>query len=323
MRKLLLISCLATMAIAQGKIGGVTYFDFSSSDDSTAFNFSRQYFNYGIDVSEDVQFNVVFDVGRTKNEKLYIWYVENGDSSKITEDSRLVVFLKKAQVDYSCSLGKSSLGLIGTNTYSVQEKNWGYRFIEKSAIDKNGFSSTADLGIGFSRNLMDQLNLSIQIVNGEGFKSAQSDKYHKIALNTTYGERNLIKNDGFNAGLVYTTEQTDGDPTTMTSLFGGFAGMGLRLGGEFDLLNKGNSEGQLISVSANYNILEKIAVFGRYDIFDEDTSVPNNEQKDLIAGIVLNCGSGLSVAPNLRMTTYEDDTQDSATEYKVNFQFKF
>ena len=306
MKKLLLICCLATMLMAQGKIGGVTYFDFTY-DDSSAFNFSRQYFSYGMDVSEDVQFNVIFDVSRAP------------------DDSQLLVFLKKAQVDYSCSWGKSSLGLIGTNTYGVQEKNWGYRFIEKSAIDKNGFSPTADLGIGFSRNLMDQLNLSLQIVNGEGFKSAQSDKYHKIALNTTYGDRNLTKNDGFNAGLVYTTEQTDGDPTTMTSLFSGFSGRGLRLGAEFDLLNTGITESQLISVNGNYNIIEKIAAFVRYDIFDKDTSLPNNEQNDLIVGIVLNCGSGLSLAPHLRVEdSFDDDGKDKSDMiYKINCQFKF
>ena len=29
---------------------------------------------------------------------------------------------------------KISLGLIGMNTFGVQEKNWGYRFIEKSPL---------------------------------------------------------------------------------------------------------------------------------------------------------------------------------------------
>ena len=98
------------------------------------------------------------------------------------------------------------------NTYAVQESNWGYRFIEKSAIDKNKFSSTADLGVGFSKSIIDNLNLSLQFINGEGFKKPQGDKFQKIAFNATYGESNLIKNDGYNAGLVYTTEKTDTDP---------------------------------------------------------------------------------------------------------------
>ena len=216
MNKLVIALCTFCIIYAEGKIGGVTYFDLINSDDSTAFNFQRQYFGYGGDISDQVSFKILFDVGRTnKNDG---------------EDSRLVTFLKKAQIDYKTSYGKLSLGMIGMNTYNIQEKNWGYRFIEKSAIDKNGFSSTADLGLGFSRSITDQLNMSLQIVNGEGFKNPQSDKYHKIAFNSTYGERNLVKNSGFNAGVVYTTEQTDNKQNIMTSLFGGFSGMGLRLG---------------------------------------------------------------------------------------------
>jgi hypothetical protein len=263
---------------------------------------------------------VVFDVGRTD-----VGTVLRKDGGEKSEDTRLVAFLKKAQIDHRTSYGKISMGLIGMNTYNIQEKNWGYRFIEKSAIDKYKFSSTADLGIGFSRVLVNQLKMSLQVVNGEGYKNPQSDKYHKIAFNSTYGEHNLVKNSGFNAGVVYTTEQTDDKPNTMASLFGGFAGMGLRLGGQFNMLKKGGIESQIISVSSNYSMTDKLDAFVRYDMFD-----PNKDEIDgwkdnstyLIAGIQLSCGNGLLVAPNIRMESYEDDL-DSATEYKINFQFKF
>ena len=43
----------------------------------------------------------------------------------------------------------------------------------------------------------------------------------------------------------------------------------------------------------------------------------------IIAGIILNCGSGLSVAPNVRITIYEDTNKEVSNEYKLNFQFKF
>ena len=208
------------------------------------------------------------------------------------------------------------------NTYAVQESNWGYRFIEKSTIDKNGFSSTADLGVGFSKSIIDNLNLSFQIVNGEGFKKPQGDKYHKIAFNATYGESNLIKNDGYNAGVVYTTEQTDTDPITMTSIFGGFAGMGIRIGGEYDMKTIGGVNSNIVSVSTNYTVRDNIDVFVRYDIYDGDTSIDNDGENYLVAGIVLTCDGGISVAPNVRTTTYEDETE-ALTEYKVNFQFKF
>ena len=317
---IILLTYISISIAADGKIGGVTYFDYTNSKEKSAFVLKRQYFSYGIDISDEVKFRVVFDVGRTD-----VGTVLRKDGGEKSEDTRLVAFLKKAQIDHRTSYGKISMGLIGMNTYNIQEKNWGYRFIEKSAIDKYKFSSTADLGIGFSRVLVNQLKMSLQVVNGEGYKNPQSDKYHKIAFNSTYGEHNLVKNSGFNAGVVYTTEQTDDKPNTMASLFGGFAGMGLRLGGQFNMLKKDGIESQIISVSSNYSMTDKLDAFVRYDMFDPNTDEIDGWKDNstyLIAGIQLSCGNGLLVAPNIRVESYEDDL-DSATEYKINFQFKF
>jgi len=320
MKKLLIVLSIIGFMFAEGKISGVTYFDFSATDTKSAFNFQRQYFGYGGEVSDQVSYKILFDVGRTNVGAAVI----EKDLSYKSEDTRLVVFLKKAQIDYKTSFGKVSMGLIGTNTYGVQEKNWGYRFIEQSAIDKNKFSSTADIGIGFSRSLIDNLNMSLQVVNGEGFKQPQLDKYHKISLNTTYGERRLNNHDGYNTGIVYSTEATDGDPTNMLSVFGGFAGMGLRIGAEFDMLTNEGTESSIISVSANYSFMDNKDIFLRYDIYDGDTSVDKDGSSYIITGILLSCGNGLSVAPNVRIKSYENDSKESdETEYKVNFQFKF
>jgi len=301
---IILLTCISVSMAVDGKIGGITYFDYSKTDDESAFNFNRQYFSYAVDMSDDIKFKVIFDVGRSAT------------------DSRLNTYLKKAQVNYKTSYANISLGLIGTNTYGIQEKNWGYRFIEQSAIDRNKFSSTADIGVGFSRSLIDNLNMSLQVVNGERFKQPQLDKYHKISLNTTYGERRLNKNDGYNTGIVYSTEATDGDPTNMLSVFGGFAGMGLRIGAEYDMLTNGSTESSIISVSANYNFMDNKDIFLRYDIYDGDTSVEEDGSSYIITGILLSCGNGLSVAPNIRIESFENDS-DSKTEYKINFQFKF
>ena len=95
-----------------------------------------------------------------------------------------------------------------------------------------------DLGVGFSRYLIDNLNMSLQLTNGEGYKQSQGDKSHKISFNTTYGERNLNQNDGYNVGVVYSTESSDGDPTNMISIFGSFSGSRLRVGTEYNILVK-------------------------------------------------------------------------------------
>ena len=126
MKKIVVVLSIIAMAVAADtKIGGTTYFDYTSGDETSAFNFKRQYISFSGQASEDVKYKVILDFG--------------GTNKLDGEDKRLVSFLKKAQIDYKASFAKVSMGLIGMNTYGVQEKNWGYRFIEKSAIDKNGY----------------------------------------------------------------------------------------------------------------------------------------------------------------------------------------
>ena len=317
---IILLTCISIIMAAEGKIGGVTYFDYANSEKKSSFNFQRQYFSYTGLASDKIDFQIIFDVGRTNVGSAVI----EKDTTYKSEDTRLIVFLKKAQINYNTSYGTANMGLIGTNTYGVQENNWGHRFIEQSSIDKYGFSSTADIGFGISKSLIDNLNMSLQLTNGEGFKQPQGDKYHKISFNATYGEQKLDNNDGYNAGIVYSTEATDGDPTNMISAFGGFAGMGLRFGAEYDMLTKGDTESSIISVSANYSFMDNKDIFLRYDMYDRDTSVDTNGSSYIITGILLSCGNGLSVAPNMRIKSYENDSKESdETEYKVNLQFKF
>jgi len=304
MKKNMILLLIITFGFAyNGSITGVTYFDGTWENGTPAFNFNRQYFNYAIEMSNDMKLKVVFDAGRTN--KLT-------DASGNIEDSRLVVFLKKAQLDYKSNWGKTSLGLIGTNAYGVQEKNWGYRFIEKSAMDKNNFVSTADLGIGFSRNFFDDLNLGIQLVNGEGYKHPQSDSYQRLSFNATYGVSNLLINEGFNLGLAFTYESIN----SMLSVFGGFSFNELRVGAELDFLTENNVIQNLTSLTCAYSINNKIDAFARYDVLENE-----GNEKYFISGIMYDCGSGLLVSPNIRIQNEIVHLYDLA--YKLNFQFKF
>jgi hypothetical protein len=306
MKKNLILLSIVTFGFAyNGSITGVTYFDFTYKNDASAFNFNRQYFSYAIQMSNDVKFRVIFDAGR----------INQLDK----EDTRIIIFLKKAQLDYKTKWGKAILGLIGTNTYGVQEKNWGYRFIEKSAIDKNGFSSTTDLGIGISREIRDKLNFSIQLVNGEGYKKPQSDKYQKLSVNATYGENNLSKNEGTNLGLAFSSENTIDKPISMLSLYGGLSINGLRICTESDFLIDQNITKNLISLSAAYSINSRIDIFTRYDSIEETN---NPTGKYSISGFVYNWGNGFMISPNISTTNYDDEEIFKDFIYRLNFQFK-
>ena len=64
--------------------------------------------------------------------------------------SPINLYIKNAKVDWNYGKGKLTLGLQGMNMFNVTEKTWGFRFLEKSPMDKYEFSSSADMGIGYS-----------------------------------------------------------------------------------------------------------------------------------------------------------------------------
>ena len=108
----------------------------------------------------------------------------------------------------------------------------------------------------------------------------------------------------------------------MMSLFGGFAGHRLRIGAEYDMLNDNGKDENIISASANYSISNNLEAFVRYDMFD-DNATDKKGENFLVTGIIMNCGNGLSVAPNIQMTTFENSSKEKEMDYKINFQFKF
>ena len=93
MNKIAVALCTFCIIYAEGKIGGVTYFDYTYAEEKSSFNFNRQYFSYGVNVSDDVSFKVIFDVGRTN--KGDVVYINNMEMLKY-------VFKKGCKLDDNC-----------------------------------------------------------------------------------------------------------------------------------------------------------------------------------------------------------------------------
>ena len=304
MIKHLIVVALFSFCYMQGNLGGYAIFDYSNASGNDGFDLKRAYLSYSSDVSEELFFKMRFDVGRHA-------------------DDRLTTFLKSAYIDYKCENGdKLSLGLIGTNSYGVQEKNWGYRFIEKSVVDKYGMTNTADFGIGYSKTF-GNVKTSMQLLNGEGFKSGDSDGKQSLYLSVLYGESRLDKNDGMNLGLVINNNpQADGTDSNLVGFFGGWASNGLRLGLEHNQFEvdpidlDGNSEiEEATSFYVNYDINEDWDVFVRHDLNDLNVDDDVDAADLTIVGGVWNVTKGLMVAPNVYL--------DDANTYRLTFMFKY
>jgi len=292
------------------KINGDTHFNYSFEDaDNSAFHISRAYFSFQKKTSEQISYKFQTDVG-------------SGGATAYT------VYLKNAKLDWKTDFGKITVGLQGMNMLKVQEDNWGYRFIEKSIIDKNKYSSSADLGIGWERKF-GAITPNVMITNGTGYKKAENNKYKKLSLRLLYGQSKLKK--GLNTGMVISTESVDYVTTTATETgrtfilggFGGYASGGLRVGAEyivkFEKMDV-DKRASLISVYGNYQVTNKLSGFGRFDLVDPDTATDSDGHNYLILGLNYQPEKGFYIAPNVKLKVPETGTQEAT--YQVSFRFK-
>ena len=233
--------------------------------------------------------------------------------------------MKNAYIDWKCENGdKLSMGLIGTNSYGVQEKNWGYRFIEKSALDKYGATNTADYGIGYSKTF-GQVKASLQLLNGEGFKSTNDNNQQALYLSILYGESELNKNDGMNFGVVINhVPEEDGEDNSLVGLFGGWASNNLRFGLEHNQYKEKAFDytKEISALYANYTASDSWDFFIRHDICDEIAYSGTPEgygelpSEVTILGGVWNPTKGLYISPNVHVA-------DNINTYHLTCMFKY
>jgi len=316
-RKLLIVKVLSiilfSMIFSKGEISGVSYFDYTydfteDAINDEGFSLTRVYLAYKNDISDDVSFKFQSDIDYN--------------------NSPVNLYLKKAQLDWKSPVGKIMLGMQGMNMFDVTEKTWGFRFIEKSPMDKHKFSSSADMGIGYSGKF-DNLSYNALVTNGSGYKKQENDAYKKMSFQLVYGEKKLVKKDGFNIGTSVSIEPYTGSDNSeenkiVMSFFGGYAGNGLRLGGEFDMHTDSfeNQTEQIAAFYASYKVMDNLEGLLYVDMYDPNIDVTKDSETYLITGINYYPTKGLIITPNIRMTSFEDGS-DSETMFKMNFRFKF
>ena len=328
MKKIILTLTLISSLIAEG-ISGVSYFRYAIGDfnegEQSGFHIDRAYLTYNKTISDKSAFKFQSDIHNM--------------------GGAYHMFIKKAHMTYKMNENsKIMMGVIGMNMLNIQEKNWGYRFIQKSAMDLNKWSATADLGVGFHQSL-GKISLSVLLTNGEGYKKTSSDDYEKLSIQAIYGEKRLDKNDGFNAGVVFSSLDYDIDDESKTGnvmgFFSGWSGMGARLGFEYNMGTDLNLEvieddegaadidettmydtsSSLMSFYGNYTLpfLNDLSLFARYDMLD--SGIENHETTTLLAGLVYKCEGGVMISPNVKQVTVGEE--DPTTSMNVTLQLSF
>jgi hypothetical protein len=168
---LFIFSVSSLNAQTTSKIDGLVFADYyynvdnqdQSKKDENAFQYRRIYFTFENYIFEDIKVRFRLES-------------EHSGTSKINP------FVKHAYLECNNLIAnhKLYLGIAETNAFKNSEEYWGYRSIEKTIMDLNKISSSADMGIALKGDLTPTVHHWLTIMNGTGYGSAEVDKYKKI-----------------------------------------------------------------------------------------------------------------------------------------------
>ena len=267
-----------------------------------AFSIRRIYFTFENNLTENIKtrFRLESEQG------------EFGSSTKINP------FVKHAFLEWSDLIPnhKLYLGISETNAFKNAEELWGYRSIEKTIMDLNKISSSADLGIALKGDLSMKFHHWLTLMNGPGYGSAEVDNYKKVGYSLwvtpvngliVEGYADYEKQDPNHTIFKYARDYSGSKGYYTVKGFAGYGSLQYSIGVEwFQRTNQKSGitdvsvqDGVIVSaqktdvVKSGYSIfgswltpVPKLKIFVRYDYFDPNTG--NNVVTSFTDGILKN-----------------------------------
>jgi len=287
-----------------------------SEENYNGFQFRRIYFTFENNLNDDIK----------------VRFRLEAETGKTTSSSLISPFVKDAYLQWAnlVPYHKVLIGLSSPPTFTLSEGIWGYRSVEKTIIDFRKARASREMGVGLtgSLDMNGKYNHHFMVGNGEGHKGAEEDKY-KLFMYSIW----VVPLNGLTL-QVYADYQR----TTMNSvkvndmLYKGFIAYeqpGFTIGAEgfqqsvtddvIDSKNMGVSLfGSVIPVPG-----KTFKVFGRFDHWDPDTDIDNNEETLLIGGLDFISAGNVHIMPNVVVRSYAEDGKDSDITARITFFYKW
>jgi phosphate-selective porin O/P len=297
-----------TPAPPQVTVTGVAYTQFvyqlaDTGAHANSFDITRAYVNVLGKFSGGVSTRVTADV-----------YRQAGDNS-------LRYRLKYAFIGYTPQNSPLTfkLGQLQTPWVDWEEALWDYRMQGTVALDRNGYLSSSDFGVGVDGKWgPDRVNVSAVLINGEGYSGGTGDQRKDLAARLSV--RLAATNDSSRVGgLRLSGYGHVGKPTT-----GGIRNRALGMlsyrsrqltaAAEYAVMRDSAAastvllHGRVISAYSVYHVpRSKVTLLGRFDSVDPNTRVSGDRQNRIIAGV------GYQFTPNLRLLGNWDRLSYEAT----------
>jgi hypothetical protein len=321
---------------ADTKVSGESYpfyqldlTDNGSGKGYNKFDIGRVYVNVTSKLSDEVSIRVTMDVDKMASEprNMYLKYAYL--------DWNIEKFIPYSTLRF----GLQSTGWIGS-----MEKVWGRRYVAKVLLDQYGILSSADYGLSYNINFPSGYgNASLLYLQGPGYKGKEENRFKDISA--FFFVRPLVKLPDFAAcmlgGYYYSGYSDKADITSennkdrlagmATFAYGGILKATAEYFKAWERIDPGATKdtekdgislfGEVRFPMAKTSFLKKIALVGRYDLFDPNSDAEDDEQKYIIAGVEWEIMDEFSLMPNFqRMKTEGEKAKDTLI---LNALFKF
>ena len=244
------------------------------------------------------------------------------DEAALSSDGKSVFFMKDVYIKWKFIENNTLMfGLQPTISFTLSEKYWGHRYIDKTHLDLRGLVASRDIGISLRGNTSDgKLRYNILVGNNSSNKK-ESDRFKRI-----YGNIELKPMDGgpeISVFADYAFKDKKNGKNVSEFNTGGFVGY------KTDLFTAGVETFYKITPNSYFlpsdttsiktfglsmfgivKFTDKIGAFGRFDMFNPNTD--NNAKGDsrnyLAAGLDFKPISSVVISPNLLMESYQKFT---------------
>jgi hypothetical protein len=313
----------------QVTVSGVSYLQYVYQLKDTAnhqnnFDVTRAYINVLGRFSGGVSTRITADIQR----------VGAGDNS-------LRYRLKYAFVAYTPQ-GSSltyKLGQIHTPFIDWEEALWDYRMQGQMSMERGGYLSSSDFGLGVDGNWnADRVNMQVGVYNGESYSGGTGDKRKDFMGRVSF--RVKPTDDASRVGgLRVTAYGQYGKPTSggkRSRLLGmvSYRTKQITLAGEYAVTKDSvtapavpEASGSVASFFGVYHFTNsKAAVLARVDLTDPNTNTGNNRLTRFIAGASYQLSPNLRLLADLDMLSYQGGTPTpvlEATRSQAYFQAQF
>src|SRR6266498_3844594 len=201
-------------------------------------------------------------------------------------------------------------GLLQTPYVDWEETLWDYRMQGTIAVDRNGYMTAADFGIGADGHWNnEQVNAQFAIINGEGYAGGTGDNRKDVTARVSV--RLSPTNDASRVGGLRLT---------------GYAGIGKATGGadRNRFLGTLSYKTQQVTLAGEF-VSTKAAAIGRVDVVDPDTDTPDNKQTRVIAGLSYQIQPNIRVLGDVDLLSFEGGATplEDATRQRALFQMQF